>query len=81
MKDGEVTGKSLSNAMALAELIGAPEGTQYRWSCYNGVELYWFDTEGGHMRIVTYVDSFAYTKNPAGLQGNWQKVDYYFLYL
>ena len=74
----EVTGKALLNAQALAELIGAPASTQFRYSCYNGVELWWL--EGETVRIVTLVDSFAYTKNPSGLLGDWQKVDYWFLH-
>jgi len=75
----EVKGKALVNAQALAELIGVPETVEYRYSCYSGVELYWF--EGETMRIVTLVDTFAYTKNATDLLGEWQKVDYWFLYL
>lgn len=75
----EVTGKGLQNALALAELIAAPYSVKFRYSCYAGIELYWI--EENIMRIVTLVDTFAYTKNPANLLGNWQKTDYWFLYL
>jgi hypothetical protein len=80
----KVKGKALADAQALAELIGAPPSVQYRWSCYNGVELWWFDDESKPMCIVTYVDgihAFAYTKDKTGLLGDWQKLDYWFLYL
>ena len=79
--------KCLKNVQALAELIGV-ENPQFRDSCYNGIEIYWIENKDGKEigRIVTFVDtsrkeSFAYTKNIEGLSGDWQKVDYYFLYI
>lgn len=78
----------MENAIALAELIGV-ENPQFRDSCYNGTEIFWVEEKDGKevVRIVTFVETcskfgdFAYTRNIEGLKGDWQKVDYYFLYI
>jgi len=69
-------------AKVLADLLGIIN-PQFRFSCYAGTEIYWFD-ENDKVRIITFVDGgsmFAYTKDITGLPGDWKKVDYYFLYL
>ena len=77
----EIDEKYLVDARALAELVGV-KNPKFRWSCYNGIEIFWMENET--VRIITLVNGgsmFAYTKNIDGLYGDWQKVDYYFLYL
>lgn len=70
-----------STVEIVAELIGV-ENPIIRSSCYAGTEICWQD--GEEFRTVTFVDGmydFCYTKNPAGLNGDWIKKDYWFLYL
>ena len=67
----------------IAELLGI-KNPKFRNSCYAGTEIYWKD-ENNENRTITYVNGFTnefcYTKNANNLPGNWQKVDYWFLYL
>lgn len=73
----------MKNTEIIAELLGI-KNPVIRASCYAGWEICWFDEEENY-RIVTFVQAgrgdFCYTKNPAGLNGDWQKVDYWFLYI
>ena len=72
----------MENAVILAELLNIKDA-KFQNSYYAGIEICWKD-ENNENRIITYVNSgheFCYTKNADGLPGNWQEVDYWFLYL
>ena len=73
----------MQNALIVAELLGIANPT-IRASCYAGWEICWQESDDGELRIVTYVNGgheFCYTRDCTGLNGDWKKVDYWFLYL